>query len=131
MKTHTKILSIFSVALCLVVMSGHVAAGATHRGRIQAQGSNPHVEKSQAWAQGAPLTHADGLEKLDLVWNSLSKSEKADRVGAYECAKKFINNAANAGGVSAPVQKKCQDRNRKDSSARIDIEVTTGIAFKP
>jgi hypothetical protein len=131
MKKITKKLSCFSVALCLVMMNSYAVAGATHRGRIQAQGTSPYVEKSEAWAQETPLTRSDGLEKLDRVWNSLSKAEKADRAGAYECAKNFINNAANAGGVSAQVQKPCKDRNRKDSSARIDIEVTTGVAFKP
>lgn len=67
---------------------------------------------------------------LNSVWNSLSASDQKDRKQAYECAKKFIQNAKTSGGVSAPVSKTCQDSTRKDKTARIDIEVFAGSAFE-
>lgn len=105
---------------------------AAHRGRIQAQGSRPKVEKSRSWAQATPLTAADGLAKLDAVWASLTPSEKKDRARAYGLAKAFIQQAAAGGGVSAPLPSKSfRDPQAKDKTARIDIEVTTGQAFVP
>lgn len=116
------------VSATLLVMN--CAFAGEHRGRIQAQGTNPKVEKSSAWNSDKPVTAQEGLQHLDKVWNSLTKAEKKDRTEAYQCAKNFILNAQKAGGVSAQVEKKCQDKNRKDPSARIDIQVITGEAFK-
>lgn len=114
-----------------LALSGTVyAAGVEHRGRIQAQGKKPLVEKSSAWNSATPITAQDGLERLDAVWNSLSSAEKKERLKAYDCAKRFIQSAQASGGVSAPVSKTCQDPNRRDPTARIDIEVISGQAFK-
>jgi hypothetical protein len=110
---------------------GSAYSQSTHRGRIQAQGANPKVEISQAWAQATPLTVADGLTKLDIVWNSLTASQQKERTQAYSSARTFIQNAAKSGGVAAPVSKTFQDPQRKDPTARIDIEVIAGTAFTP
>lgn len=102
-----------------------------NRGRIQAQGSAPKVEKSQPWAQDTPLTAVEGQALLDILWNSLTRKEKEDRIDAYGKAKRFIENALISGGVDAPVSKTFQNRQRRDPSARIDIEVIEGKAFVP
>ena len=103
---------------------------AEHRGRIQVQGSNPKVEKSESWDSSTPLTAREGVEKLDKLWNALNKAEQADRNEAYLCAKNFILNAKKNGGISTFTSKTCQNKNRKDPNARIDIEVIKGTAFK-
>ncbi|EDH6485956.1 hypothetical protein CB435_22470 [Salmonella enterica subsp. enterica serovar Schwarzengrund] len=119
-----------ALIIALALSSTTYAVGAENRGRIQAQGKQPLVEKSSAWNSATPITAEDGLARLDTVWNSLSSAEKKERLKAYDCAKKFIQSAKASGGVSAPVSKTCQDPNRKDPTARIDIEVIAGQAFK-
>ncbi len=99
-----------------------------NRGRIQAQGNNPPVQKSRAWTQDNVPTRSEGLAWLDEVWNSLTPSEKRERQQAYEDAKRFIQNAP-AGGYLAPVSRHFYDPQRKDPDARIDIEIITGAAF--
>lgn len=100
-----------------------------NRGRIQIQGKKPYIEKSSAWTTTSPITYQEGLSRLDNLWNSLSPAEQKERKQAYECAKKYIENAGKLGGLSAPVSKTCQDKVRKDPQARIDIEIKTGKAF--
>lgn len=56
--------------------------------------------------------------------NCISKKE---RLKAYECAKTFINQAKKSGATK--ISKICQDPQRKDSRARIDIEIISGKAF--
>jgi hypothetical protein len=128
------LLGLLSV-ITLIVTSGFNIQNAysqnTHRGRIQAQGANPKVEVSQAWTQATPLTAVDGLTKLDTVWNSLTATQQKERVQAYTSARSFIQSAAKSGGVSSSVSKTFQDPQRKDSTARIDIEVIAGTAFTP
>lgn len=123
-----------ALIIALALSSTTYAVGAENRGRIQAQGKQPLVEKSSAWNSATPITAEYGLAKLDTeldtVWNSLSSAEKKERLNAYDCAKKFIQSTKASGGVSAPVSKTCQDPNRKDPTARIDIEVIAGQAFK-
>lgn len=102
-----------------------------NRGRIQIQGKKPYVEKSFSWSGQDVITASVGLAELDKLWNSLSKTEQADRLDAYRCAKQFINNAQKNGGITAPptATMSCKDSKRKDPSARIDIEVHSGKAF--
>lgn len=99
-----------------------------NRGRIQAQGSNPPVQKSRAWSQDAVPTRLEGVAWLDEVWNSLTAREKSDRQRAYEDARRFIQNAPD-GGYLAPISRTFQDPQRRDPRARIDIEVIAGSAF--
>jgi hypothetical protein len=79
------------------------------------------------------LTAADGLAKLNILWDSLTASEQKERKGAYDCAVKYIKNAAANGGLEAvdTRPKTCQEPTRKDPTARIDIEVNAGKAFVP
>lgn len=102
-----------ALIIALALSSTTYAVGAENRGRIQAQGKQPLVEKSSAWNSATPITAEYGLARLDTVWNSLSSAEKKERLNAYDCAKKFIQSAKASGGVSAPVSKTCQDPNRK------------------
>jgi hypothetical protein len=99
-----------------------------NRGRIQAQGSNPPVQKSRAWSQENPPSKGNGLFLLDEVWNSLTPSQRRDRQRAYEDARQFIQNAP-SGGYPAPLSRTFQDPQRRDPTARIDIEIITGSAF--
>jgi len=98
-----------------------------NRGKIEAQGKNPPVNKSRTWSQDYPPTRADGLFWLDQVWNSLTASEKRERLRAYEDAKRFIENAP-AGGYG-PLSRTFQDPQRRDPHARIDVVIFTGSAF--
>jgi hypothetical protein len=127
------LLSVIALMIVVGLNIENVHSQSTHRGRIQAQGSSPSVEISQAWTQATPLSAADGLVKLDAVWNSLTTSQQKERAQAYSKAKTFIQNAAQSGGVTAStkISKTFQDPQRKDTSARIDIEIITGTAFTP
>lgn len=102
-----------ALIIALALSSTTYAVGAENKGRIQAQGKQPLVEKSSVWNSATPITAEDGLARLDTVQNSLSSAEKKERLKAYDCAKKFIQSAKASGGVSAPVSKTCQDPNRK------------------
>lgn len=103
----------------------------TNRGRIQAQNSNPVVKQSQSWASNSVPTKTEGITMLDTVWNPLTATQQKDRLKAYTDAKAFINNSSTGGTcVSTTLKKTFQDPQRKDSSARIDIEIITGCAFK-
>jgi hypothetical protein len=98
-----------------------------HRGRIQAQGGS--TEKSVPWARNTPPTRTEGLTYLIILKSQLTKKELKDREELFPKAEKWINSAAQSGGVVAYVQQKFQ---KKDSSdIRVDIEVTKGLAFIP
>ena len=101
----------------------------THRGRIQAQGRNPVVEESRQWAQNTPPTVTDGLNMLDAVWGDLSRSERRERRRAYERARTYIQQVSVSGGAPPGTSRTFQDPQRKDPTARIDIEVISGQAF--
>ncbi|EKJ5338149.1 hypothetical protein ACTHEL_004581, partial [Vibrio parahaemolyticus] len=96
-----------------------------HRGRIQAQGHG--LEESESWAISSPLSHADGLAKKAALKGKLSRRELTDRNDAFAKAKKFIDSAQRAGGVSAQVSKTYMVKN--DTQKRVDIEVRSGDAF--
>jgi hypothetical protein len=123
MKKHF-LVSLFSVVFCVFSLAQ------SNRGRIQAQGAT--LEKSEAWADETVLTKSEAVRLLDDLWNGLSKSEQKDRKQAYADAKRYINNAPTAGICASgkKISKTFQDAQRKDSKARIDIEIITGCAFK-
>jgi RHS repeat-associated protein len=98
-----------------------------HRGRIQAQGGG--TEKSVPWARNTPPTKTEGLTYLMILKSQLTKRELKDREKLFPKVEKWINSAAQAGGVSAYVQQKFQKPDSKD--IRIDVEVTKGLAFIP
>ena len=105
-----------------------------YRGRIQAQGKNPPVEKSVKWegyeeaGEGPPDRH-DGLAMLNRLWRSLTTSEKKDRLEALQKAAKWIMNAPPEGYPAEGKSKSFQNRNPRDPQARIDIEIRAGHAF--
>lgn len=111
-------------ALCEVVPS----TAPPHRGRIQAQGANPRTEVSRSWAQTNSPTKADGLRWLDEIWNSLNQTQKRDRQRAYEDVRSWIQ-AAPADGYPQQPSRPFRDPQRRDPTARIDIEIITGRAF--
>jgi uncharacterized protein RhaS with RHS repeats len=98
-----------------------------HRGRIQAQGGG--TEKSVPWSRNTPPTKTEGLTYLMILKSQLTKRELKDREKLFPKVEKWINSAAQAGGVSAYVQQKFQKPDSKD--IRIDVEVTKGLAFIP
>ncbi len=98
-----------------------------HRGRIQAQGEK--LEESEFWAQEEPPTKTDGLNMLQQLMNELSKKDREIRRKPFEKAKKFIENAAEYGGIDATVFKSFYVKDT--DKERIDIEVRQGIAFVP
>lgn len=112
------------LAFCLISLSTCYAQ--TNRGRIQAQGKN--LEKSKSWTQNSNFTKNEAIEKLDALWNELSSTQKKDRKAAYDKAKKYILNAPKSGycNTNGKISKTFQAPQRKDSSARIDIEIIKG-----
>lgn len=101
----------------------------THRGRIQAQGGG--VETSQPWEQNTPLTRSQALDLMDRLEQSLKPKERAARELALQQARAFIEKAARAGGVTAPVSRSHPIYRKEKGDIRIDIEVITGSAFVP
>jgi hypothetical protein len=103
-----------------------------HRGRIQIQGSSPPIEKSWSWAQSTPPKASEALAQLDALWDSLALSQRMDRIQAYASARGLIQRSLSTGGIDAPFSKSFRNFPLpKDTSARIDIEVTKGRAFVP
>ncbi|HEX8459088.1 MAG TPA: Ig-like domain-containing protein, partial [Pyrinomonadaceae bacterium] len=104
----------------------------THRGRIQAQGSNPRLEISKPWSQDDVPSKSDGLRWLDSLWDRLTSSEKRDRQRAYEDARRFILTAPQDGYEAFPfkISRSFRDPARRDPAARIDIEIIAGRAFE-
>ena len=100
-----------------------------HRGRIQAQGGKPKIEKKENWAQLYPLSKIEGINLLVMLEGQLTPTEKKDRAIPLQKARDWINAAASKGGVSAYVQKSFLKKGSDD--VRIDIEVNKGDAFVP
>ena len=96
-----------------------------HRGRLQAQGEN--LEESEIWAQEEPPTKTDGLNMLQKLMNKLSKKDREIRQKPYKKAVRFIENAAEKGGLDATVFKSFYVKDTQKE--RLDIEVRQGIAF--
>ncbi len=98
-----------------------------NRGRIQAQGDK--LEESESWAQEEPPTKTEGINMLQSLMRKLSKKDRELRKIPYNKAVKFIENAAENGGVYATVFKSFYIKDTEKE--RIDIEVRQGIAFVP
>ena len=98
-----------------------------HRGRVQAQGSG--TEKSEAWAQNAPPSESEMLQKCDSLDRQLTLSEARDRAERFQRLRTYIRNAAQCGGVCAPLKKSFLKRGSRD--IRVDLEVITGMACMP
>ena len=96
-----------------------------HRGRIQAQGKN--LEESESWSQDKPLTKDKGLEILEKLENKLPKKEAKKRIGLFQKAKKYIEQALKNGGLFARASTNIHFKQNKRE--RIDIEVHEGCAF--
>jgi hypothetical protein len=95
-----------------------------HRGRIQAQGGG--TEKSEAWAQGTAPTEQEMLARCDLLEAQLTTRERRERAQPMRELRRFIQNAATSGGISAPVSKSFLKRGGR--GVRLDLEVITGRA---
>lgn len=102
-----------------------------NRGQIQAQGSNPPVEKSRAWAQLNVPKKSEGLANINSLWDSLTRSERRERGQAYVDAYHYIQNSPREGRpFNGKGGKNFFDPQRTDPSARIDVVIITGLAFK-
>lgn len=104
----------------------------TNRGRIQAQGSNPALEISKPWATNSVPTKKEGIAMLEDLWDDLTPTQKKERAKSYTDAKAFINNASSTGMcvVDRKISRSFYDPQSKDKTARIDIEIIAGCAFK-
>ena len=99
-----------------------------HRGRrLQAQGRG--TEKSEAWAQKKPPNESQMLGKCDSLEQRLTPSEARDRVEFLQRLRNFIRNAAQRGGIDAPLKKSFPKRGSPD--VRVDLEVIKGMACVP
>ena len=97
-----------------------------HRGRIQAQGGG--TEKSVKWAQDDPLTMADAVVLMEQLKSKLTPAESKARHQAFAEAYEYVRRAHRAGGVGA-LQKKTFPGALATNAPRVDIEITSGIAF--
>ena len=66
---------------------------------------------------------------VDRLETQLTAAELQVRIEALAKARQFIDRAATAGGISAPVRKTFPSIRQQTTDIRIDIEVITGIAF--
>ena len=98
-----------------------------HRGRVQAQGGG--TEKSDAWAQKKPPSESQMLRKCDSLEQRLTPSEARDRAEPLQRLRNYIRNAAERGGVDAPLKKSFLKRGSRD--IRVDLEVIQGMACVP
>src|SRR4051812_11830261 len=99
---------------------------ATHRGRIQIQGSDLGAhEPSWAWSQRWPPRARTGIRRLRMMWKWLTPAQRACREEARQRAERWVRHVREDDGIPAPVVVTFQDRRLPPSArdARIDIEV--------
>ena len=109
------------------------AAGAqpVHRGRLQVQGVDMAPELSRPWAQPTPHLAADAQADLNALEAGCTPAQQALRAQAFADARRYVTNAQQGGGADAPVRRSFRNRNLppRNKTARVDIEVITGLAF--
>lgn len=100
-----------------------------NKGRIQIIGSN--FEHSKLWSKSDTFSKNEGLKKLNKLWNSLSKSERADRRYAYANAKDYILRSRSRGRCvyDKPLERTFKNNNPNDPKAGIVIIIKKGCAF--
>lgn len=100
----------------------------SNRGRFQAQGGN--TEKSAPWTQDETLYKSDGIDLLNVLRSSLTRSELNDRQLAIQKARHFVNGCPKEGisPITSPIRKSFSN-SLQNRSIRIDVEVRSGIAF--
>jgi hypothetical protein len=88
-------------------------------------------ELSAPWTQPCPRSAVDAAQDLDSLEKQCNVSERGLRDQAFSKARRFVHGAQCAGGASAPVSVKFQNRKLppNNDDARVDIEVKTGLAF--
>lgn len=111
------------------------ATKALQRGRItrvtiEAQGANPPVQKSVSLVTKETVCKTVGEGMLGELLAQLTDSEREERDEAFTKAYAWINSRP-PGGVTAPppVRVTFQNENRRDPTARVDINVWVGTAF--
>ena len=111
-----------------------LSSPAPYRGRVQAQGKD--IQKvggySYAWERNDPVTEQEGLLFLSKMEEQCNESQKAQRKSAFAKARNFVKRASEQGGVGPEAQPHSfQDPKRKIPSARVDIEIQSGLTFVP
>lgn len=96
--------------------------------RIQAQGSNPPVEKSMVASVPGGMCVGAGEQLLAELRDLLTPSELSQRDQAVALAQAFMQRCAVSGGCG-PMSQHFYNDNRRDPDARIDVEIIRGIAF--
>lgn len=107
---------------------------APYRGRVQAQGDDIEQDGgySHSWAQDRPVTAPEGLSFLAKIKEQCTRSQQEQRKQAFVRARRFVKNASEQGGVGPESQPHSfQDRNRNVPTARVDIEIRSGLTFVP
>lgn len=99
-----------------------------HRGRFQAQGRK--LEKSEAWAQLAPLYLQEGKSLLGDLQGKIPAFESRKRAGAFRACGQFMERASQNGGISI-VDKPVRKSFPGNETERVDLEVLKGDAFLP
>ncbi len=88
-------------------------------------------EISRTWAQAASRLAADAHVDLHALEAGCAPAQLALRDQAFVDARQYVTAAQHAGGANAPVRRTFRNRNLppKNKTARVDIEVITGLAF--
>lgn len=76
-------------------------------------------------------TKSEGIANIDSLWYSLTRSERKERGQAYTDAYRYIQNSPPEGRpFNGTGGRSFYDPQRTDPSARIDVVIITGFAFK-
>lgn len=111
------------------------AAKAVQRGRVtrvtvEAQGANPPVQKSVSLVTRETVCKSIGDSMLGELLAQLTDSEREDRIEAFAKAHAWIASRPTEGVTAPPpVRVTFQNENRRDPTARVDINVWAGTAF--
>lgn len=87
------------------------------------------MNDSESWAQALPLEARDGRAMLRALQARLPNREHLLRSKAVVAANAFIDKCEIAGRISAQVSRSFNVSGDRDR--RVDIEVSSGVAFVP
>lgn len=94
-----------------------------NRGRSQAKSNS--IEESVSWAQDEPPSLEDGQKMIVELKNKLSSKELKKREKQFKKLERFIETAAENGGIEAPISRNFVNPKLKDGT-RVDFELKAG-----
>lgn len=89
---------------------------------------NPEI--SRPWAQREARLASDACRDIDELQGECTVDQRKIRCVAFAKARRFVRQAANSGGVAAPVSESFPRKKIPEHpTSRVDIEVRSGVAF--